>query len=580
MSKPKPVKKGAAFLRQALRRCRQALTAAIVFSFVINLLMLTASLYSLQLFDRVLTSRSIDTLLYLSLLALIAFGIQCLLDLTRSQVMTAIGTWIDERLGPSLYAGGVAGHAPVALGPAATQPLRDLGQLRNFLVGPHLSSFFDAPWAPVLLLLLFFLHTLIGAIALVGAIVLLGLAFLNEYWTKVANERAAALTAESIYDSDVAVRNADAIRAMGMMPALAERWNARNALAIGYVRHAALRGNVITSLSRTTRQVLQAAVLGVGAWLTLKNELTSGALIASTILVSRALAPVEMAIAASRQAIAARQSYRRIGTFLEASEVRGADATVMEPKGRIAVDNVIYVHPGQREPTLRGVSFALEPGESVAILGPSGSGKTTLMRLLVGALKPSAGAVRFDGIDMTAWDGNARGSFVGYLPQTVELFRGTVEENIARMRTTVPAMVVRAAEMARAHDFIHSLPRGYQTPIGDGGLGLSGGQTQRIGLARALFAKPLFVVLDEPNAHLDQQAEMALHETLREMKEKGMTAVIVTHRQNLLEFVDKLLILREGQVAAFGPRRDVLARLAAQSGVQRMQAVKPGAPHG
>jgi PrtD family type I secretion system ABC transporter len=575
MSESTPVKKGSAFLRQSLRRCRQAVFAMMVFTFGINLLMLTASLYSLQLFDRVLTSRSVSTLIYLSVLALVAFAILAFTEFVRGQIASAIGTWFEERVGPRVFAAAVAGQTPMAPGPGATQPLRDVSQLRNFFVGPHLFPIFDAPWAPVMMVVLFLLHPLLGIIAIIGAVLLGLLAFATDAATKIAQERANALTGEGLYDMDVAIRNADSIRAMGMMPALAQRWGTRTLLAMSYVRHANTRSNLLGSISRALRQVLQVAILAAGAWLALKGEVSAGALVASTILVARALAPVEMAVGGWRHAVAARASYKRLGQFLEVSEVRGADARAMKPKGRITVEDVLMMHPGQREPTLRGVSFALEPGESLAIRGPSGSGKTTLARLLVGAVRPSAGSVRFDGIDLSTWDAADRGNQIGYVPQSVELFRGTIEENIARLRTTVPALVLKAAELARAHEFIQSLPRAYQTPIGEGGSGLSGGQAQRIGLARALFGGPKFVVLDEPNAHLDRPGEHQLIATLKDLKAEGVTVIVITHRSNLLEHVDKILLMHEGRVAMFGPRQDVLARLEA-SRRQRVQLVQQG----
>ncbi len=578
MSERPPERRGAAFLRQTLRRCRGALATAGAFSFVINLLMLTGSLYSLQVFDRVLTSRSVSTLIYLSLIALAALLVLWLLDLARAQVMTAIGTWFDERLGPRLLAAAAAGTAPTPPGPAAAQPLRDRALLRNFLVGPHLFPIMDAPWAPVLLLVLFMLHPLLGAIALGGAVILLALAAARDRLTKTALERAAALTSEGVYDSEVLVRNADSVRAMGLMPHIAQRWTARNATALGYIRHAAFRANLLSSFSRLIRQVLQIAMLGVGAWLALKGEITAGALIASSIFVARALAPMELAIAAARQAVSARQAYRRIETFIDGAEGQRADAMLFRVKGRVSAEDVIYAFPGGKEPTLKGVSFKLEPGESMAIMGPSGSGKTTLSRLMVGALRPNAGAVRIDGADVAGWNAEQRGPHVGYVAQSVELFRGTVEENIARMGEPVTARVTEAAELARAHEMIQTLPAAYRTPIGEAGLGLSGGQRQKIGLARALYGEPRLVVLDEPNAHHDQHGEVTLIDTIKDLKQRGVTVAVVTHRPSLVEHVDKILILRDGKVAIFGPRLEVLSRLTPSAATRPLPA-KPGVSH-
>jgi PrtD family type I secretion system ABC transporter len=580
MNRPEKGRTGAAFLRQTLRRSRAAILAAALFSLIVNLLMLTTSFYSLQVFDRVLTSRSIDTLLYLSLIAVIALLVLWVIDLARSQVMTAVGTWFDERISPRIISAAVAGFAPLAPGSTASQPLRDVTTIRSFLLGPHLLPIMDLPWAPLILLLLFLLHPLLGLIALGGACVLLALALIGDWTTRAALERAGTLSVEGAYDGDSLVRNVDAARAMGIGVAMANRWRTRNASAVAYARHAALRSNITTTLSKLIRQLLQLAMLGCGAWLALEGLITGGALIASSILVGRALAPVESAIAAWRLAIATRQAFRRLAAFLEGQEAQLPEARLHRPAGRLRVEEVFYAYPGQKEPALRGVSFALEPGEMLAVIGPSGSGKTTLARLLVGALRPGAGAVRIDNIDMAAWDPEDRGPRIGFLPQDLELFRGTVEENIARLREPAPALVADAAEAAHAHETIQSLANGYQTMIGEGGHGLSGGQAQMIGLARALYGAPNFVVLDEPGAHFDQQAEAALGATLEELKRRKVTVVVITHRPFVLQYVDKILMLRDGRSALYGPRNEVLQRLQQQAAAARRPSKPPEAAHG
>jgi PrtD family type I secretion system ABC transporter len=580
MNRPPKGRTGAAFLRQTMRRSRAAFIAAALFSLLVNLLMLTTSFYSLQVFDRVLTSRSTDTLFYLSLIAVIALLVLWIIDLARSQIMTAIGTWVEERLAPRIVTAAVAGFAPLAPGSSASQPLRDVTTIRNFLLGPHLLPVMDLPWAPLILLLLFALHPLLGIIALGGAALLLVLAITGDLATRAALERAGTLTVEGAYDGDALVRNVDAVRAMGIAPAMALRWRMRNAMAIGFSRHAALRSNITATLSKLIRQLLQLGVMGTGAWLALEGAVSAGALIASTILVGRALAPVESAIAAWRQAIAARQAFRRIGAFLEGQEASLPEAKLHRPAGRIRVEEAFYAYPGQKEPALRGVSLALEPGEMLAVIGPSGSGKTTLARLLVGALRPGAGVVRIDNIDMAAWDPEDRGPRIGFLPQDVELFRATVEENIARLREPAPALVADAAEAAQAHETIQALANGYQTMIGEGGHGLSGGQAQKIGLARALYGGPNFIVLDEPSSHFDQQAEAALAATLEELKKRKVTVVVITHRPFVLQHADKILMLRDGRAALYGPRAEVLQRLQQQAAAARGQQKPEAAAHG
>lgn len=553
----------ASILGLALRRCRRGLLAVVIFSFAVNLLMLTAPLYMLQVFDRVLTSRSIDTLLFLTLVAGIAFLTMWALEIARGRLMIGIGTWLDRQVsGPALESSVLA-----ALGrrSASTQAVRDVGILRTFLTGPAVFPIMDAPWTPLFIAVVFLLHPLLGWIGIGGAIVLFAFALANDRLTRRPLDRAGQASGRALGEAEAAARNADVVEAMGMRAAIVDRWHAVFDHALADQARASRRSVLITATSKMLRQALQVGVLGVGAWLVLGNELTPGGMIAASILVARALAPVEQAIGSWRTAVGARSAYRRLGEHLQTHMLPGPAMALPAPKGALKVEGVSYAHPGEKEPLLRGIGFALEPGESLGMVGPTAAGKTTLARLLVGNLRPQLGHVRLDGADVAVWNPADRGRHIGYLPQDVELFNGTVRDNIARLGEAEPDQVVEAAQLAGAHEMILTLPQGYESEIGLGGMALSGGQRQRIALARAAYGDPKLVVLDEPNANLDQVGESALLSALNAFKQRGASVVIIAHRPTVLSSVDKILVLRDGQVHLFGPRDEVLKTLAGGS---------------
>ena len=548
-------------LKRTLRACRGGFWAVGLFSFALNLLLLTIPLYMLQLFDRVLTSRSVETLTLLSVAAAGAILTLAALEAVRGQVMIRISNWLDRRLGGALLGASVT--AGLARGSdASVQSLRDLQTFRTFITGPSVFPFLDAPWTPVFIAVIFLFHPLLGWLSIAGATLLFSLALINEMITRTLLMESGGASIKSLRLAEAAVRNADVIEAMGMMPNLVRRWRLENDEMLDLQSRASGRSGAITAISRFFRLCLQIAMLGVGAWLVIHNEMTPGAMIAGSIMLGRALAPVEQAIGAWKSAVAARGAYRRIKQQLDAAPPPGKAMSLPTPSGSLTVKDLAYVYPGSSQPVLRGINFKLEPGEALGLIGPTAVGKTTLARLLVGNLVPRAGHVRLDAADVAQWDAVDLGRHMGYLPQDIELFGGSVRENIARMDDGESEQVIAAARAAGVHDIILGLPQAYETDIGDGGAVLSGGQRQRIALARALYGEPKLLVLDEPNANLDHDGEMALLEAVVAKKAEGVTMVIIAHRPSILQHVDKLLVLRDGTMQMFGARDEVMAKLA------------------
>ena len=548
--------------RDTVVRARRAIWTALLFSLVINLLMLTAPIYMLQVFDRVIVSRSLETLLYLSLFAGVALLVMWVLDLSRSAIMSSVAVWMERRLGGTALEAAISRATSERAG--STQTVRDIATVRGFLTGPHLFAFFDAPWMPLFLGLVFLLHPTLGWIALAGALVLFALAIANEVLARRPAGRAAAADIEATRLAETAVRNADSLTAMGMTAGAVDRWRASNDRALAAHRTAAGRGSAIAGTAKSLRLALQIGVMGAGAFLVLTDNLTGGAMIAASILVARALSPVEQAIGGWRTAMAARAAWKRASQALGAANERKPMA-LPKPAGALTVEGLRYAPPGSARPTLNGVSFSLAPGESLGLIGPTAAGKSTLARLIVGSIAAQVGQVRLDGADMAAWESQDRGPHVGYLAQDVELVDGTVAENVARLGPIDAEGVVRAARAAEVHDLILGLPDGYETRIGAGGVVLSGGQRQRIGLARALYGDPALVVLDEPNASLDQAGEAALVRTLARLRSRGATVVVISHRPSLLRGLDKVLVLQDGRIERFGPREEVMSLVAPQA---------------
>jgi len=548
-------------VRTLVGRLQRYFAYAGAFSLAINVLLLVPALYMLQVFDRVLSSRSQETLAMLSVGAVLALVMMAFIDVMRAQLLAACGMALDRWLGPDVLRG-VLTQVARARGAEHLNGLRDVATLRGFLVGPAVIALFDAPWLPLFLILIWLFHPLLGALALAGALVMLGLAVANERFTRQPLERVQAEGRRTGRFIDAATRSAETVDALGMREAVVRRWTALNEAALREQREASRMGGLFSGFTKFTRQAVQMLMLGAGAWLVITQNLSSGVMIACTIILGRALAPVEMLVGSWRGLVEVRGAWQRLGKLFEAAPPGAAPATELPaPKGAISVEQVTHAFPRAERPVLRNVSFSLPAGESLGIIGPTAAGKSTLARLIVGIWKPISGAVRLDGVDVAAWDRAQLGPYVGYVPQTVELFGGTIADNIARLAEPDSAAVVRAAQRAHAHEMILRLPRGYDTDSGQAGEALSPGQRQRVALARALYGEPRLVVLDEPNANLDADGDEGLLQALRGMKEAGVTVVIIAHRPSLLAGVDKLLVLKDGVAELFGPRAEVMARV-------------------
>lgn len=546
-------------LQEAMRHCRSAFGTAAVFSLVINMLMVASPVYMLQVYDRVLTTGRMETLAALTLIVGIALLIMCALDSLRTAITVRIGAWLNNQLGPVYLASSMRAQLKGS-GPGA-QPLRDLTQLQSFVATHGLSAFFDFPWVPVFVVIIWCLHPLLGTVALVAAVALLVLSVTNDAVTRGPIREANQAQIKATQLADAAIRNAEVVRAMGMLPAMIERWRASNNVAVEALCRGSERSGKLVATTKFVRFFVQIAILGVGAILVLRGELTAGGMIAASILLSRALAPVEVAMTAWRGLTSARIAYGRLRAQIDAFPTEPDRIRLPAPEGRIAVENLTFVAPGTGQAILRQVSFAVEPGEILALVGPSAAGKSTLCRFIVGIAEPTSGKVRLDGSEIEHWDHDQLGRFVGFLSQDVELFAGTVRENIARMSEADDEAVVDAARLAHAHEMIQLLPQGYDTEIGEGGARLSGGQKQRLGLARAVFGDPRLIVLDEPNSNLDQAGEAALAAALAELKQRGAAIIVVGHRPSTLTMADKVLLLKEGRIELFGPRDQVLQTL-------------------
>ncbi|MFC0667057.1 type I secretion system permease/ATPase [Azotobacter chroococcum] len=547
-------------LAETLFRLRRTFYALAVFSGVINLLMLTPAIYMLQVYDRALVSSNATTLLMLTLLTVGLYVLLALLEVVRSSVLIRVGNRLDMMLNQRVFSAAFERNLRRAGGNPA-QALQDLSQVRQFLTGSGLFAFFDAPWTPIYLLVIALIHPLLGIVTLIGSLLLVSLAWLTEVSTRkpLTEANQAALASGSFANNSL--RNAEVIEAMGMLPALRQRWFGNHLRILDLQTLASDRAAYINGLTRFVRITLQSLILGGGAWLAIQGEITPGMMIACSILSGRALAPVEQVIATWKQLLSSRAAWKRLSALLQEFPARPPAMSLPRPSGRLSVEGAFACAPGSSLPILRGVTFNLAPGEALGVIGPSASGKSTLARLLVGIWPVQAGKVRLDGADVFQWNKEELGPWLGYLPQDVELFEGSIAENIARFGPLDGDAVIQAARQAGVHDMILRLPQGYDTQLSTDGGSLSGGQKQRVALARALYGDPALIVLDEPNSSLDDVGEMALIHALSDLKRHGKTLVLISHRPTVLNIVDKLLVLREGTVHMFGSRDEVLAAL-------------------
>lgn len=549
--------KGYQYLQLAIQRCKSGLYGIAAFSFVINLLMLAGPLYMMLVYDRVLASQSVPTLVGISLLIGVLLLAQGLLTMIRSRMLIRVGNRLSQSLEETVFETHV--EKSVRKGATSAQTLRQLGTVREFLGGSTLPVLFDAPWALVYIGVVYLLHPVLGFISLVGFTILLFCGIANEFFTRGRLREAAEWSHESGKLLNDTMRNAEVVSAQGMTGRLFKRWSKLEGRAQVRQSKASDVSSDFGAISRTVRLMLQSMILGTGAYLAIQGQLSPGSIIAASIIMARGLAPAEQAITGWKQWLAARAAYQNLKQDLVQFFVEQPRMTLPSPKGSVIVRQAYVAIPNTTRPVLNNVSFSLSAGDVLAIIGPSGSGKSALARALVGAWSTMRGTIRLDGADLGQWSKKQLGESIGYLPQDVELFDGTVRENIARFADDIDDRdVVAAAKKAGAHDLILSLPNGYETRIGENGRHLSGGQRQRIGLARAMFGNPCLIVLDEPNSNLDSLGDVALHDAIRTWKDEGRTAIIVSHRPSAVELAQKVLALDNGRVRAFGPKSQVL----------------------
>ncbi|MCE0460852.1 type I secretion system permease/ATPase [Pseudomonas uvaldensis] len=550
-------------LIKALGDYKNILLSVGCFTALINVLMLAPSIYMLQVYDRGLSSQNETTLAMLSLMVVGFFVFIGLLEMVRSFIVIRIGSQLERRFNLQVYKAAFERNLFRGEGNAG-QSLGDLTHVRQFVTGPALFAFFDAPWFPIYLLVIYLFNVWLGVFATVGTLLLIGLACLNEAMTREPLGQASGYSQRSSQLATSHLHNAESIQAMGMLDALRNRWFALHSRFLGLQNQASDTGAVIGALSKTLRLCLQSLALGLGAVLVIKGDMTAGMMIAGSILMGRVLSPIDQLIAVWKQWSAAKLAYRRLDALLRAYPPQDDTMPLPPPKGQVSFEQVSAGPPGQRQATLHHVSFNLGAGEVLGVLGASGSGKSTLARALVGVWPLLGGTVRLDGADVHRWNRDQLGPYIGYLPQDIELFSGTIAENIARFREADPQKVVAAAQQAGVHELILRMPQGYDTLLGEDGGGLSGGQKQRVALARAMYDRPNLVVLDEPNSNLDTVGEAALASAIALMKGQGTTVILVTHRSSALAQADKLLVLNEGRLQAFGPSQDVLRELSGQ----------------
>ncbi|PHM28948.1 ABC transporter ATP-binding protein [Xenorhabdus budapestensis] len=548
-----------------------------LFTAFINLLMLVPSIYMLQIYDRVLPSGNEMTLLMLTLITLGMYAIIGGLEYIRSMVVIRVGSQFDMCLNQRVYTASYESNLKNGSTDAG-QMLNDLSTIRQFLTGSALFAFFDAPWFPVYLGVIFLFSPYLGLLALIGALILVALAVLNQWLSQSPLAEANKLSLRSANLASTNLRNAEVIEALGMLPTLRQRWFGLHERFLNFQRIASERAVSITAITKTVRMALQSLILGLGGWLAIGGDITPGMMIAGSILMGRALSPIEQLIQAWKSWSSARLSWQRLDKLLQAQPERESGMTLPVPKGALLLEKVFATPPAKtkaaqpiekNKQVLQDINFSLEAGDILGVIGPSASGKSTLARLLVGVWPAQEGVVRLDGADIYQWNKDELGAFIGYLPQDIELFAGTIAENIARFNDLDPEKVIEAAQKAGVHDLVLNLEQGYDTVIGAGGMGLSGGQKQRIGLARALYGNPSLVVLDEPNSNLDDIGEKALSGAIGELREQGKTVVVITHRPALLSQTNKILLLVQGKMKLFGPSQQVMAALAQSKAAER-----------
>jgi len=582
MSSTSLVQAGDTPLKTALKDCRLAFVVTFVLSLGANVLTLISAFYVLQVLDRVLGSNNLTTLTMLTILVACIYITTHLIQVARSFTLIKIGEWLDDKITPTLFSHAVKGAA-TRQSMGASQSIREFSNIRSFLTSVGINSLFDAPWSIIYIVVGFLIHPTIGYLIIVGALLMLLMGCINAYSVNSSLAQSNEFNIKSLYMADIATRNAETVQAMGLMKNVRERWSDLNDKALETQSVASYRNGIISNATRLFRQLLSMIMTAIGAWIVVTShhqEMSSGSMILASIITSKALAPFDQAIEVWKQITSAMKSYTKINSLFEKEVGQKEGISIPNPTGRISVENVFFAppisNPGEQPKyTLKGLNFVLEPGTSLAIIGSNAAGKSTLARVLVGAWKPTAGNVRFDEIDVSSWDREAFGKQVGYLSQAVELFLGSIKENIGRMdKHAKPEKVIEAAQVSGSHEMISRLAQGYETDIGLAGSLLSGGQKQRVGIARAFFGDPKLIVLDEPNSNLDDKGEQALIGAITGATKKGSSVVVISHKPAILAFVDRIMVLQDGMIAAYGPREEIMAKL--KAGQQQAQGQSKG----
>ncbi len=546
--------------RDVSQKLYTLLCLLIGFSLFINLLVLSIPLYMLQVYNRVISSYSTDTLLLLTIIVIAALFTMSIIDIARAQMSKSFGYWMDAKLSAFMLKRSIQYHSRSGKS-YTSQVLRDIQNIKGFLSSQAPYPILDAPWTPLFIFFVYLLHPLLGHIALFGSVILFSLGLLNELMTRKTLQESEVRTSSHINSAELATQNANSILAMGMMNAFLEKWQSRVTDMSLLEEKVAGKSIYMANFSKFIRGALQIALLGGGAWLVIQHEITAGAMIASSILMSRALSPMEQAIGTWRSAMSARGAFKRLKEIDSVVRQDESDMPLPRPKGHYELAGLAYRYPGASEPVISSITFSVPSGVALGLIGPSGTGKSTLASLLLGNLKPTVGKVKLDGMEISTWASEDRGEHFGYLAQEVELFPGTIRENIARFKEEDPTKVIKAAQLAGCHDLILKKNKGYDFVIGDNGRGLSGGERQRIALARAVYGDPSIVVFDEGNANLDGEGEMAYQNLIAHLKTQGVTIIVIAHNPSTLRQMDRLLYLADGQVKLYGARDEVLRRL-------------------
>lgn len=561
-----------------LHQGRRAFATGVVYaaglSAVINVLQLTVPLFMLQVHDRVVNSQSTDTLIMLIIVSAICLAIYCILDYVRALTYQVMASKLIRKLNLPVLEAAISASVTKGISKSG-QAIRDLNDIRSFIVGSAISVPLEAFWAPIFLAVLFALHWLYGLVALVSAIIIISLSLLSDFLTRRAMKRANESSVQNIGEISGTLRHAEAIEAMGMLPALSERWRLSQLHTQDLLDVVTRRSRAMASVTRTCRYVMQIAVLSVGAILVIRQEASPGSMVASSIIMGRMLLPFDSMVDGWRQWVLAISAWNNVTNLIENQAPNRETKPTPRTQGELTIDRLVYAPPGSDVPVLKGLSFTLSTGEVLGIVGPSAAGKSTLARALIGVTKPTSGGIYLDGNNVYLWERSSFGDMVGYLPQNVSLLDGTIRDNIARMREADPRLVLEAARLADVHEMIGRLPLGYDTPLGDGGHALSGGQRQRIGLARAVYGKPRLIVLDEPNSNLDTDGERALVRAIETLRADGAIIILIAHRPSIMQAADKLMVLQEGRISQFGPRTSVVSTIT--PGEKSIAAVKGSA---